>query len=134
MTPELFWLTLTVTMTGLFWMPYVVNRMLEIGIGGAMGNPVHGATAKAAWAKRMNSAHSNAVENLVIFAPLVLVAAIAGISTSATIAACQLYFFARLAHYLIYTFGVPFLRTVAFVGGFVAQITMVIAILTGGAN
>lgn len=134
MKPELFWLTLTLTMTGLFWMPYVVNRILEIGLGNAMGNPVHKSTAKAAWAVRMKNAHSNAVENLVIFAPLVLIAETAGISNSATVSACQLYFFARLAHYLVYSFGVPFLRTIAFAAGFVAQMTMVIAILTGGAN
>lgn len=79
----------------------------------------------------MSRAHSNAVENLVIFAPLVLIAAIAGITSSTTIAACQLYFFARLAHYVIYTLGIPFLRTVAFAAGFVAQMTMAIALFSG---
>jgi len=129
MTPELFWLTLTVTMTALFWMPYIVNRILELGLGKTMGNPKHGTIAKAAWAERMSRAHSNAVENLVIFAPLVLIAAIAGITSPTTIAACQLYFFARLAHYVIYTLGIPFLRTVAFAAGFVAQMTLAIALL-----
>ncbi|ABW32171.1 MAPEG family protein [Acaryochloris marina] len=132
MTTELFWLTLTVTLTGLFWMPYVANRMLEIGVMGAMRNPTTDAAPKAAWAERMIHAHSNAVENLMIFAPLVGIAAIANISTPTTVAACQLYFFARLAHYLIYTFGIPFLRTVAFIAGFVAQMTLAAAILGAG--
>ncbi|NEQ52223.1 MAG: MAPEG family protein [Leptolyngbya sp. SIO3F4] len=79
--------------------------------------------------ERMTHAHSNAVENLVIFAPLALALAIAGISTPATIAACQLYFFARLAHYVIYTLGVPFARTVAFLVGVVAQIILAVALL-----
>ncbi len=129
MTPELFWLTLTVTMTALFWMPYIVNRMVEDGVLGAMANPSFDAAPKAAWADRMTHAHSNAVENLVIFAPLVLMLAIANVSTPATIAACQLYFFARLAHYIIYSLGIPFLRTVAFIAGFVAQMTLAFALL-----
>jgi hypothetical protein len=27
MTPELFWLTLTVILTGLLWLPYMLNRV-----------------------------------------------------------------------------------------------------------
>ncbi|PZD74871.1 hypothetical protein C1752_00979 [Acaryochloris thomasi RCC1774] len=129
MTTEIFWLTLTVTMTALFWMPYVVNRMLEMGVMGVVGNPASDTVPKAAWAERMTHAHANAVENLVVFAPLVLGVAIANLSTPTTIAACQLYFFARAAHYVIYTLGIPFLRTVAFAAGFVAQITLAVNIL-----
>lgn len=128
MKSELFWLTLTITMTALFWMPYVVNRMLEIGVWGALKNPNYEQSPKAAWAERMTHAHGNAVENLVIFAPLVLLLLIADASTPATIAACKLYFFARLGHYIIYTLGIPFLRTVTFIAGFVAQMTLAITL------
>lgn len=133
MKPELFWLTLTVTMTALFWMPYVVNRMIEIGVWGAMKNPSPDASPQAPWAERMMHAHTNAVENLVIFAPLVLLLLVAEVSTPATIAACQLYFFARLGHYVIYSMGIPFLRTVAFIAGFVAQMTIAIALFSATA-
>lgn len=128
MTSELFWLTLTVTMTALFWMPYIVNRMVEMGVVDAMRETGSG-PPKAAWAGRMMRAHLNAVENLVIFAPLVVALAIAGISTPATVAACKLYFFARLAHFAIYTLGIPFVRTVVFVAGFIAQMTLAVALL-----
>ena len=40
MTRELFWLTLTVILTGLLWVPYVLNRCQVRGLGGAMANPV----------------------------------------------------------------------------------------------
>lgn len=129
MKPELFWLALTATITGLFWMPYVLNRMLELGPIAAMGNPSYDVPPKAAWAERAARAHANAVENLVIFAPLVGVLVLADISTPATVAACKLYCFARIAHYVIYALGIPFLRTVAFIAGFVAQMTLAIAIL-----
>lgn len=133
MKSELFWLTLTITITALFWMPYIVNRMIENGVWGALKNPNFDEHPKAAWADRMMHAHTNAVENLVIFAPLVALLLIAGASTPATIAACKLYFFARLGHYIIYTLGVPFLRTVSFFAGFIAQMTIALTLLGAAA-
>jgi uncharacterized MAPEG superfamily protein len=44
----------------------------------------------------------------------------------------MVYFFARLAHYVIYTLGLPLLRTVAFFIGFVSQ--MVLAMTLFGVN
>jgi hypothetical protein len=43
-------------------------------------------------------------------------------------AACAVYFWARLAHYIIYTLGVPVLRTLTFVAAFAAQVVLVLAI------
>jgi len=131
MKTELFWLSATVTMTAVFWMPYIVNRMSELGVVAALQNPTFDEPPKAAWAERMMHAHSNAVENLVIFAPLVLALSVLDISTASTANACALYFFARAAHYVIYTLGVPFLRTVAFISGFVAQMTLAVALFQG---
>ncbi len=74
-------------------------------------------------------AHANAVENLVVFAPLVLALQVVGTSTSATATASMVYFFARLAHVLLYTFAVPLLRTVAFVIGFGCQLTLALTLL-----
>jgi uncharacterized MAPEG superfamily protein len=51
----------------------------------------------------MQAAHYNAVENLVVFAALVLVAQDAGVSNNATIMACMIYFWARVAHLVAYT-------------------------------
>ena len=77
----------------------------------------------------MKAAHANAVENLVIFAVLVLIADAANVSNATTVLACQLYFWARLTHLLSYTFAVPWMRTVAFVGGFACQITLVLQLI-----
>ncbi len=43
-------------------------------------------------------------------------------------ARCAANFWARLAHYIIYTMGVPVLRTLTFVAGFAAQLVLVLAI------
>src|SRR5437762_8121141 len=75
MTRELFWLTLTVIFTGLLWIPYIINRCQVRGLAGTMANPSRNAKPHAEWATRLMFAHDNAVENLVIFAPLVLILA-----------------------------------------------------------
>jgi uncharacterized MAPEG superfamily protein len=98
------------------------------GLVGAMANPSPTDKPQSAWAQRMMAAHTNAVENLVIFAPLVLVTQDLSIATPATAFACALYFWSRLVHYVVYTLGIPVLRTLAFVGGFVAQVILVLAI------
>lgn len=129
MTTELYWLTLTVLMTAIFWMPYIVNRIFEIGLIKAAFSYALEPEPKALWAKRMASAHANAVENLVIFAPLVLVVHLAGLSSELTATAVMAYFYARLAHFLVYTFGIPGLRTITFFAGFACQMILALTIL-----
>ncbi len=128
MSTELFWLVLTVAMTGLIWVPYILDRLMVRGLIGALANPSPKDKPQSPWAQRMMAAHVNAVENLVIFAPLVLMARALSITTAATAFACALYFWSRLAHVVVYTFGIPVLRTLSFVGGFVAQVLLVLAI------
>lgn len=129
MTTELYWLVLTVLLTSVLFAPYIVNRMKEHGFLRAVWNPQPDTRPKAQWAERMMRAHANAVENLVVFAPLVLALHAVGISTPATAVASMVYFFARLAHVLLYTFAVPLLRTVAFVVGFGCQLTLALTLL-----
>jgi uncharacterized MAPEG superfamily protein len=128
MSKELFWLVLTVAMTGLFWVPYILDRTAVRGLMGAMANPSPTDKPQSGWAQRMMAAHTNAVENLVIFAPLVLVTQDLSIATPATGFACVLYFWSRLVHYVVYTLGIPVLRTLAFAAGFAAQVALVVAV------
>ena len=37
MTRELFWLSCTVILTGILWIPYIINRCQVRGLSGAMG-------------------------------------------------------------------------------------------------
>jgi len=105
-------------MTAVFWVPYILNRMLELGVLSALWDP-HGHTdTQRAWARRMMQAHVNAVENLVIFAPLVILIQVSGLNSDITARACMIYFFARLTHYLAFTFAIPLLRVVTFLIGF----------------
>ena len=130
MTTELFWLSLTLLMTALFWVPYVLDRIAVRGLWGTLSaTPPAQGTPQSAWAQRAREAHYNAVENLVIFAAAVLVAHVLKISSDGTQMAVKLYFFARLAHFVVYTAGIPAARTVAFTAGWIAQIVMLASIL-----
>jgi len=130
MSHELFWLVMTTAMTGLMWLPYILDRMMVRGMMGAMANPSPTDQPQSPWAQRLMAAHVNAVENLVIFAPLVLAAQDLNVNlaTPMTTFACQLYFWSRLVHAVVYTLGIPVLRTLAFAGGFVAQVMLVLAL------
>jgi uncharacterized MAPEG superfamily protein len=128
MTREILWLTLTAILTGLLWVPYILDRIMVRGLMGAMANPSRNDKPQSAWAQRLYFAHTNAVENLVVFAVLVLVLDTMGITTAATATACAVYFWARLAHVIVYTLGVPVLRTLAFAVGFAAQVVLALAI------
>ena len=68
MSKELLWLTLTVILTGLMWVPYILDRIMMRGMMGAMANPSRNDKPQSAWAQRLYFAHTNAVENLIIFA------------------------------------------------------------------
>ena len=128
MSKELYWLTLTAAMTALLWVPYILDRIMIRGPAGATANPSPDDKPQSAWAVRMMAAHANAVENLVVFAPLVLTAQALNIHTATTAFACALYFWCRLAHVAIYTAGIPVARTLAFAGGWIAQMILVLAI------
>ena len=127
LTTELYWLELTVMMTALFWLPYILNRVIETGVWSSLGVPkIH---PEAPWAQRLMRAHVNAVENLVVFAPLILIVQITGVNSATTAIASTAYFFARLAHMITYTLAVPVVRTLAFLGGFLCQMTLAFTLL-----
>ena len=120
MSVELRYLALVSVLTGLLWVPYILNEILVRGLVAAVGYPEN-PKPLAKWAQRLKSAHYNAVENLVVFAALVLAAAVAGIHDPAIATAACVYFWARVVHAAAYTFAVPWARTAAFVVGFAMQ-------------
>jgi len=120
---ELLYLTCVTALTGLLWIPYILDRIAVWGLTDTVGYPAN-PKPQSAWAERLIKAHYNAVENLVVFAALVLAAQAAGLSNSATATACVVYFWARVVHVLAYTFAVPWVRTLAFAVGFFAQATL----------
>jgi len=126
--PELFWLTATIAMTALFWLPYILRFITEIGLRTALWDPTGEHPLKAAWAQRAHRAHQNAVENLVVFAPLAIMVHLLGLGSKATAAAAATYFAARAAHYVVYVFGIPVARTLVFFAAWGCQVVLVLAL------
>ncbi len=129
MKTELLYLTLVTAFTGLMWVPYILDRLAVRGLIDAVGYP-DAPKPQSPWARRLMRAHSNAVENLIVFATLVLVAHALGLSNSIVAGACIVYFWARVVHALAYTFAVPWVRTLAFAVGFFAQAAIAWQILS----
>ncbi len=96
----------------------------------AVGYPENPAPL-APWAQRMKAAHYNSVENLVVFATLVIVAHAAGVSSGVTATAAMVYFWARVAYLFVYTFGIPWLRTITFAVGYAAMLVFAWKLLVG---
>jgi uncharacterized MAPEG superfamily protein len=68
-------------------------------------------------------------EGLTIFAPLVLIAALAHISNSWTVLGAQLFFWSRVAHAVLYLAGVPFVRPLVWTVGLVGTFMVLLAVL-----
>lgn len=128
-SPEILYTTLIAAFTGVIWIPIIVNRLAEMGPWKALKNPEPDVRPHAEWAYRMAHAHRNAIENLVVFAPLAIIVHMLGLGSAMTAGAAAIFFFARVAHAVIYTFGIPLLRTIAFFIGFLCQMALALRIL-----
>ena len=131
MTTELAMLTWVTALTIFLWIPYILAHIMNVGLLPTLTYQSDG-TPLPAWAARAKKAHANAIENLVPFAVLVLVAHQLDISNIATTSAAVAYFWLRLAHFITYTANVPFGRTVTFAGAWGAQLCILFQILTLG--
>jgi len=110
MSAELSLLVWSVVMMFAQMLVAAAGANLQVGLPALAGNredlpPFTG------WAGRARRAHLNMLENLVLFAVLVLVAHAAGKSNAMTVLGAQLFFWGRLAYALIYVAGIPWLRT-----------------------
>ncbi len=77
---------------------------------------------------RMKRVVDNHREGLILFAPLVLIAAHQGVSTSTTVLGAQLFFYSRVAHAVLYIAGVPVLRPLAWTVGIVGIVMIFLAL------
>jgi len=125
MTSELTSLIWVVALSAVMWVPYILNTIMVRGLVDAVGYPENPKPA-APWAVRMKAAHYNAVENLVVFATLVLVLNASGVSNETTVLACEVYFWARLVHYVVYAAGIPWVRTLSFAVSWLCSIALLV--------
>ena len=110
MKPELALLLWAVLLTFVQMLIAVTGATLQVGLPTLAGNR-EGVAPCTGWAGRAARAHHNMLENLVLFAALVLVAIAAGRTNGTTLLGAQIFFWARLAYALAYLAGIPRLRT-----------------------
>ncbi len=125
MSPDLRYLLFSVVLAFIQVLVAAMAAQGQVGLSTLAGNRdnVPDLTGLAGRAKR---AHLNMVENLVLFAALVLIAAAAGKANSATATGAAIFFWGRLAHAIIYLVGIPWLRTLAWVVSVVGMVMIAV--------
>lgn len=111
------------------WVPYILERFTSRGIMGTLANPSPDAPAQAAWAQRAKAAHKVGVETFVAFGPLALYASLRLPEDGYPGFLSMTYFWGILAHYVIYCFGIPVLRTVAFLVASLSTVALGLRVL-----
>jgi uncharacterized MAPEG superfamily protein len=128
MTPELTYLAYSVLLLWIIVMVHAATAIRQNG-GLTMANARDNLPAPSVFGARAKRLVENSKENMLIFAPLVLIAAAANISNQWTILGAQLFFFARIAHAIIYLAGWPIIRPLAWLAGVVACAMIFLAVL-----
>ncbi len=111
MTPELLSTSIwSAALTLVLAVIAVSGAQLQVGLPTLAGNR-EGLPEMTGWAGRAARAHRNMLENLVLFAILVLAAKAVGVSNATTLLGAQLFFWGRVAHAALYIAGIPWART-----------------------
>jgi uncharacterized MAPEG superfamily protein len=114
MTPDLNYLLMSVVLTFVQVLIASAAASQTVGLTTLAGNR-EGLPVLTGFAGRARRAHLNMIENMVLFTALVLIVAVAGKANATTAMGATIFFWARLAHAVIYLIGVPWLRTVAWI-------------------
>jgi len=110
MKPELVLLGWAVILAIVQMLIAVQGAMMQVGLMTLIGNR-EGFPEVKGWAGRAARAHRNMIENLVLFAALVLAAVAAGKANDMTLLGAQIFFWGRLAYAAIFLAVIQWLRT-----------------------
>jgi uncharacterized MAPEG superfamily protein len=110
MKPELNLLVWATLLTLLQAVVAVQGAMMQVGLPMLAGNR-EGMPEIKGWGGRAARAHRNMLENLVLFAVLVIAAVLAGKTNGTTLLGAQIFFWARVAYAAVYVAGLPWIRT-----------------------
>ena len=107
-------LTMLVYSAALFFLIILVQAGLAIAQNGLMAQAGSrdNLPEPSVLRKRLLRLTSNMQENLVLFAIVVLAANAAGVSNETTALGASIFFYARVAHAIVYAFGWPMIRPV----------------------
>ncbi|MGO9699171.1 MAG: MAPEG family protein [Xanthobacteraceae bacterium] len=129
MSPELKYLALTALLTGSLWIPYVVAQVMT---NGPLQPPNYVDPEQRPlppWGKRADRTYINAVETFAPFAALVIAIQVAGKNDWMTAFWALSYFWLRVAHAIVFLIGIPYVRTLIFVLGYVCVIGLFVELM-----
>jgi len=121
MTTEVLMLAATGGLVLLLTVIQGTRNVLVLGLPTAAGNQ-HDIAPWTGWNDRLNRAIRNLIEAIAIFAPIVIAVQISGLNNETTAMGAQIFVIARIAHAVVYTLGVPWVRTAAWFVGVVGII------------
>ncbi len=122
MTRDLTYLAYTAMLTAALWIPYIVCQVMTNGFLEPTNYVDPAQRPVPLWGKRADRAHLNAVESFAPFAALVIIAQVAGKADAMTAFWAMSFFWLRLAHAVVYWLGIPYVRTLVFIFGFVCVV------------
>ena len=128
MTEDLTWLSASVALFFVHLLAESVIGSRSFSLKDMLGprDNISGLPPMLARAKR---ATANMIESMVMFVPLVLIAAVTGKSNEMTAYGAMTFFFARLVYAPIYWFGVPVLGSLVWGVGVVGLVMIFLQVL-----
>ncbi len=122
MTTDLWMLVYTALFMTLWTSVVLTGRLMTPGgVPWAFGNREDSLEVPG-WTGRAERAHRNMVENIGPFAVLVIAAHLSGAANETTALGATIFFWARIAHALVYTAGISVVRTIVFFVGAAGEI------------
>ena len=127
MTVELTYLAYTIALFFVVVFIQATAGIRQYG-GVTLANSRDGLPPANTYSARTKRLTDNFRENLWFFVPLVLIAAVAGVSNQWTILGVQIFFWARLAHAVWYIAGWPLIRPLFWLAGIIACVLIFLAL------
>lgn len=124
MTPDLHYLAWTALLLAALWIPFFIGLVREHGLPKPENYRDPALPHLPLWVQRANRAHINLVQAFAPFAALVLIIHVTGQANGATAFWTATFFWSRVAHAIVHIAGIPYLRTVFFLIGFLAVVML----------
>ena len=117
---------------GLYGLVTILTILIQVTVAGMQVGPLalfypRDDQKLTGIAARLDRAQANAVVALALLAPAILILALNGLSTPATLLAAKIFLVARILYVPAYAFGIPGARTLVWGIGFAATAYLYIA-------
>lgn len=112
MTPDLIFLALSAALTFVLIMIPASDAFQQNGAMAQAGSRDN-LPEPSVFYRRSKRLADNMLENMIVFAPLIIIAHISGEAGALSALGAQIFFYARVAHAIIYLAAWPYVRPVA---------------------